>query len=235
MNFSVIIPLFNEEDNVKTLLEKTEETLKNITQIEDFEIICVNDDSSDKTLENLKKYKTPHTKILSIKKLGQSGATYAGIQNAKFEILGIMDGDLQNDPKEFEKLLTKLSEGYDMVCGARFERKDSLKKKISTNIARWTRQLILKDNFYDITCPQKVLRKECVEGLTFYNTFHRFIPFLVQMRGFKVVEEGIKHYPRVAGKSKYGIMNRLWVGIKSSFALKWMQANYLDIKVIEEL
>lgn len=234
MNFSLIIPLFNEEENVKTLLEKTETGLKNISLIESFEIICVDDASTDSTLEKLKQFKTTNTKILSIAKAGQSGATYAGILNAKYEVLGFMDGDLQNDAAEFEKLLEKLIEGFDMVCGARFERKDSFKKKLSTNIARWVRQAILKDKFYDITCPQKVLKKECVENLTFYNTFHRFVPFLVQMRGFSVAEVGIRHYPRIAGKSKYGMMNRLWVGIKSAFAIRWMKQNYLDIKIIEK-
>lgn len=89
----------------------------------------------------------------------------------------------------------------------------------------------MNDGFYDITCPLKVLRKECIADITFYNTFHRFVPFLVKMQGYKVKEVAISHYPRVAGESKYGMWNRLWVGIKSMYAVNWMARNYRNYTI----
>jgi dolichol-phosphate mannosyltransferase len=228
MNFSLIIPFSNEEEIIGRISTEVPAVLESIEYINKFEIICVDDGSTDKTLEYLNSIDDSRFKIISFdKNYGQSTAVYAGINNSRYDILGIIDGDLQTDPGEFEKLILKLKEGFDCVNGKRVRRKDGVGKRFSTWIARKIRQLVLKDGFYDITCPLKVLKKEAISSITFFDTFHRFIPFLVQMQGYRVVEIEVRHYPRTHGKSHYTALNRLWVGIKSMFAIRWMARNYI--------
>lgn len=240
MNFSLIVPLYNEEGNIKRLLEKLPTDLENNKYINDFEVLCIDDGSKDKTSELLKKYKEElklkKVRIIVLEKnLGQSGAIAAGIKLAKYEMLGIIDGDMQTDSEDFVKLLEKQQEAdYDCVNGMRTKRKDPLMKRVSTRVARKFRGWIMKQGFYDITCPLKVVKKKCIDNLYFYNTFHRFIPYLVWMQGYKVAEIPVRHYPRIAGKSKYGLRNRFWSGIKSLNAVLWMKNNQTNYKIKEE-
>jgi len=232
MKFSLVIPLYNESLNVERIKMEVPSALDKIAQIEEYEIICIDDCSTDDTLVKLKAIKNPVFNVYKLeKKGGQSAAIAAGIRKCSYEIIGLIDADLQTSPHDFEKLIFTLLEGYDCVTGCRKKRNDNLNKRISTTIARNIRQWFLKDSFYDITAPLKVFKKECMAGFTFYDTFHRFIPLLIQMQGYKVVEIDIDHFPRTAGESKYGIRNRLWPGITSMFAIKWMLKSYLAIDV----
>jgi len=232
MNFSLIVPVYNEEDNVERLLKRLKDSLGGNPHINSYEILCIEDGSTDKTFELLQRFKTPEVKIIKFKKnSGQSAAIAAGIKYAQYEMLGIIDGDLQTDPDDFIKLLDKQKKGYDCVSGARIDRKDNASKKFSTWFARKMRNWILNDGFYDITCPLKVLTKESIQNITFYNTFHRFVPYLVKMQGYKVIEIPVRHYHRIAGKSKYGVWNRLFAGVWSLYAVKWMSKNYISYEV----
>lgn len=234
MNFSLIIPLRDEEESVDRIEKEVPIALDKIEVIKEYEIVCVDDGSTDSTLQKLKKIASENKnfKIISLKKgVGQTGALVAGIETAKYDTIGIIDADLQTNPNDFALLIKELKKGYDCVSGKRVERNDNLNKRFSTWIARKTTQLIIKNPFHDITCPLKVLEKKCVEGLTFYDTFHRYIPYLVQMRGYKVSEIPVSHHPRIAGKSHYGALNRLWVGIKSMFVVKWMKNNQIEYKI----
>ncbi len=235
INFSLIIPIFNEEENIERLIDTLIRSLSSNKLINKYEIICMDDCSTDKSLELLEKAKAErlhqkeNIKIYSFtKRKGQSAGIAAGVKVAKYEVLGIIDADLQTDPEDFKKMIPKLFEGYDCINGARYHRKDPFSRRMTTKIARGLHQFFLKDNFYDITCPLKVMRAECLKSLTFYNTFHRFIPVLVQMQGFKVIEIGVTHRPRIAGKSKYGLWNRLKVARQSFNAVKWMTQNYVS-------
>jgi glycosyltransferase involved in cell wall biosynthesis len=232
MNFSVIVPVYNEEGNIPKLLQSVHKALADSSFIEEYEIIVVDDGSTDRTAELLGESDTMRLKAIKLdRNYGQTTAIYAGIKSARYSFLGIIDGDLQTDPKDFDKLITKLNEGFDCVTGKRTRRSDSFIKKISTFIARRVRQFVLKDNFYDITCPLKVMKKETVDSITFFDTFHRFLPFIIQMQGYRVAELDIDHYPRFAGKSHYGTLDRLFVGIKSMRAIKWMQRNMVKYNV----
>jgi glycosyltransferase involved in cell wall biosynthesis len=232
MNFSLIVPVFNEEGSIPKLLQSLQSALSQNEFIADYEIVVVDDGSSDRTTKLLKESETAHLKIIKLdRNYGQTTAIYAGIKNSQYSTLGIIDGDLQTDPNDFVKLIRKLNEGYDCVTGKRTKRRDSLKKRISTFIARKVRQVVMKDDFHDITCPLKVMKRETVDGITFFDTFHRFIPFIVQMQGYRVAEIEINHYPRFAGKSHYGTLDRLFVGIKSMRAIKWMQQNTIKYKL----
>lgn len=234
MKFSLVIPLYNESLNVERIRQEVPSALDKIPHLEDYEIICVDDCSTDDTLKKLTEIQNPRFKIFSlVKRGGQSAAIAAGIRKCSYDIIGLIDADLQTSPSDFDKLLGKLLEGYDCVTGCRRNRNDNLKKRISTTVARLVRQRILNDSFYDITAPLKVFKSECVANLTFYDTFHRFIPVLIEMQNFKVVEMDIDHFPRTAGESKYGIMNRLWPGITSMFVMKWMIKSYLKVDIKE--
>jgi dolichol-phosphate mannosyltransferase len=235
MEFSLIIPLYNESENVKRLIDEVQNALDADAQLTKYEVICVDDCSMDDTYNQLVEVTNNGFIVCKLRKHGgQSAALAAGVKLAKYEIVGFMDADLQSNPRDIARLLTRLQEGYDCVTGCRRRRNDPFRKRLSTTIARCIRQKYLSDNFYDISAPMKVLKKKCVEDLTFYDTFHRFIPVLIRMQGYSVVEVDIAHYPRLAGKSKYGISNRLWIGIKSMFAIKWMVFNWLDTRIQTE-
>ncbi|MFH2138163.1 MAG: glycosyltransferase [Candidatus Omnitrophota bacterium] len=229
MNFSLIIPLYNESENVQRLFSEITTALSDNRHLDKYEVIYIDDASSDDTYAQLRQLETDAFRVFRVKKHGgQTAALAAGIKQAKYEILGLMDADLQSHPRDIQVLLDKLVQGYDCVTGCRRKRNDVFSKRFSTAFARKIRQKFLSDDFYDIGSPMKVFKKECVANLTFYDTFHRFIPVLIKMQGFKVIEVDVAHYPRIAGKSKYGISNRLWIGIKSMFAVRWMMKNWLD-------
>lgn len=229
MKFSLIIPLHNESGNVERISREVPDAMTKNHLIDDYEIICIDDCSTDDTLAKLKNIKHEKFKIFKLSKRGgQSGAIAAGIKKSVYEVIGVIDADLQTSPYDYEKLLKKMKEGFDCVIGCRKHRKDNLRRRISTTIARYIRKAILGDNFYDIAAPLKVFRRECVDNLTFYNTFHRYLPVLIKMQGFSVSEVDVDHSPRMAGESKYGINNRLWSGIISMFVIKWMIKSRLN-------
>ena len=228
-NFSVVTPLFNEEDNVERLIGTLMTSLEANPLVADFEIVCVDDGSDDATLARLKTHETSQTSVVSLpENSGQSAALAAGIRAAKYEVVGVIDGDLQTTPDDFEKLLGVLVEGHDFVNGIRGDRRDTRVKKASSSMANWFRRKMLGDSFTDIGCPLKVFRKECVDRMTLFNSFHRYLPHLVELQGFRVTEVSVRHFPRVAGKTKYGIFDRLWIGLQSLYVVRWLGKNYIN-------
>jgi glycosyltransferase involved in cell wall biosynthesis len=198
---SIVIPTFNEEGNVKNLHQKLKEVEKKYNL--NFEIIFVNDGSDDKTLEKLNKLSD--LKIVNFRKnFGQTAAMDAGIKNSTGEVIITMDADLQNDPEDIPKLLNKLEEGYDVVAGWRYERKDDFMKNFVSRGANRLRSLLVQDGIHDSGCTLKAFRKECFDNLDLYGEMHRFIPGLLKIKGFRVTEIKVKHHPRRAGKTKYG-------------------------------
>jgi len=197
---SVIVPVFNEEKNIPSLHREIVSTLRKLKK--PYEIIFVNDGSTDNSLQVMKKLKP--LKIISLRKnSGQSAALDAGIKNAKGEIIITLDGDGQNDPKDIPCLLAKLNEGYDVVCGWRYKRKDPLSKKIISKGAAFLRKFFVDDYVHDSGCTLRVYKKECFENLDLYGEMHRMIPALMRWRGFKITEIKVNHRPRKYGKTKY--------------------------------
>ncbi len=204
---SVVIPLFNEEENVAPLLEGLSRSLARLGK--PFEVIVVDDGSTDGTLKRLKELKPhyPWLKIVVLRRnFGQSAAFTAGLDQAQGEVIVTMDGDLQNDPEDIPKLVRKLEEGFDVVSGWRKDRKDPfLSRRLPSILANALISHTTKVKLHDYGCSLKAYRAEVIKGLTIYGELHRFIPALVSLSGARVAEVEVKHHPRRFGKSKYGL------------------------------
>jgi glycosyltransferase involved in cell wall biosynthesis len=221
---SVVVPLFNEEESIPTLYEKLIDNLNNIGK--NYEILFVDDGSTDKTYEIINKINQKDRRVKTVKfrrNFGQTAAISAGFDYAKGEVIVTIDGDLQNDPKDIPYLLEKLSEGYDVISGWRFDRKDSLPKRIPSRISNFLHKKLTGLNIHDSGCTLKAYKSEAVKNLELYGEIHRFIPALLAWRGFKVGEIKVKHLPRKYGKTKYGTW-RLVNGFLDLINLKfWTQ------------
>ncbi len=206
-SLSIIIPLYNEEDNILPLHERLVGVLEGIGQA--YEIILVNDGSSDKTAERLTKIasKDPKVKVIHLRRnFGQTPAMMAGIDAASGDILIPMDGDLQNDPEDIPKLLAKLHEGYDCVSGWRKDRQDHpLKRNLPSRMANLLISAISGVHLHDYGCSLKAYRKHIIKDVRLYGEMHRFIPIYACWQGARVTEVGVTHHPRIHGQSKYGM------------------------------
>ncbi len=204
---SIVIPVYNEQDNVFPLHEKLTAALEHIGR--EYEVVIVNDGSSDQTEANLKTIaaKDPRFKVVNFRRnYGQTAAVMAGIDFASGDIIVGLDGDLQNDPADIPKLLAKLEEGYDVVSGWRVDRKDAaLKRNLPSRMANWLISNISGIHLHDYGCSLKAYKKEVVKGVKLYGEMHRFIPIYASWQGGKVAEIPVTHHPRIHGSSKYGL------------------------------
>jgi glycosyltransferase involved in cell wall biosynthesis len=227
---SVIVPLYNEQDNVELLCGEIEAALNGL----EFEIVWVDDKSTDQTLSRIPR--GPRTRVLQFaQNTGQSGALYAGICAARGEVLVLMDGDRQNDPADIPRMLAELENGFDLVCGYRVNRQDSLSKKLTSRVANAVRSRFTRDGVRDTGCTLKVMRRECREALVPFFGMHRFIPALIKGLGYRITEVPVHHRPRVAGVSKYGFGNRAWKATCDMFAVRWLLSRQIRIRVSEEM
>ncbi|MBU1087967.1 MAG: glycosyltransferase family 2 protein [Candidatus Omnitrophica bacterium] len=205
---SIVIPVFNEAENIKLLYEEIVSVLETIGK--DYEIIFVNDGSLDTTQEKIDSLFNKDSKhTLGIQLLTQSGkaaALHAGFQLAKGEIIFTLDGDLQDDPHEIPSFLKKLDEGYDLVSGWKQNRKDSFIKNNTSKIFNAVTNTISRVKLHDFNCGFKAYKSNAVKGLNLYGELHRYIPVLVAARGYKVTEIPVHHRKRINGKSKYGLL-----------------------------
>ncbi len=196
---SVVIPVYNEEDNVGLLYSKIKDALKDY----DHEIIFVDDGSKDDTFNNLNKIDCENLKIIKFRKnFGQTAALSAGFKEAKGKIIVQMDGDLQNDPADIPKLISAM-DGYDMISGWRYDRHDKLSKKLISKIANRIRRRLIHDPIHDSGCSLKAYKRECLEDIDLYGDMHRYIPALLGWKGFRIGEVKVSHHPRKYGKTKY--------------------------------
>jgi glycosyltransferase involved in cell wall biosynthesis len=201
---SVVVPLYNEEENIIPLYEELGNVLKKLKKTH--EIIFIDDGSTDGTYKILKKIHDGNKSVRAIRfrrNFGQTAALGAGFDTAQGDIVISMDGDLQNDPEDIPNLLEKLDEGYDVVAGWRHEREDPISKKIPSKIANWLRELLLKENIHDSGCTLRAYRKDALKNIKLYGEMHRYIPALLGLRGFKVAETKVKHRERIHGDTKY--------------------------------
>ncbi len=202
---SIIIPIFNEEANIEKLCHNIIEAMETIN----YEVIFIDDGSTDNS-ENILKIVTKKYnafKLLSLKRnYGQTAAMQAGFDHAQGEIIIPMDGDLQNDPKDIPNLITKIHEGFDVVSGWRKERLDKKFTRIlPSKVANILISKISGIHLHDYGCTLKAYKKEVLNGIKLYGEMHRFIPIYASWEGAKVTEIAVKHHPRIAGKSKYGL------------------------------
>ena len=202
---SIVVPLYNEEDSIERLVDK-------IVKIGDsfpftYEIICVDDGSTDRTWEIIEGLANSIKNLRSVKlrrNFGQTGAMVAGFDLARGEILVTMDGDLQNDPSDIPKLLTKINEGYDIVSGWRKNRKDHFSRTIPSIVANYIISKTTGVRLHDFGCSLKAYRSEHIILLNAYGEMHRFFPALARLTGARITEIPVKHHPRRYGYSKYG-------------------------------
>ncbi|HEX8296507.1 MAG TPA: glycosyltransferase family 2 protein [Chthoniobacteraceae bacterium] len=227
---SLVIPLYNEEDNIAPLQEEVAEALAG----RDYELILVDDCSTDGTLARIQR--APEVKVIQFEKnSGQSAAMYAGIHAATGKVIVLLDGDRQNDPHDIPKMLAEIERGADLVCGYRANRKDTQFKRIQSRVANAVRSRFTGDGVRDTGCTLKAMRRECREALVPFYGMHRFLPALIKGMGYRLVEVPVNHRPRTAGVSKYGFGNRAWKATCDMFAVKWLLSRQIKIRVKGEV
>lgn len=223
---SVVVPLYNEEDNVPILQSELAKALAGY----DYELVLVDDGSSDQTVARVKM--DGRTRLLEFEKnTGQSAAMYTGIHAAHGEIIALIDGDLQNDPNDIPRLLAELEKGADLACGYRAKRKDTTFKRIQSRIANFVRSRFTKDGVRDTGCTLKAMRCECREALFPFTGMHRFIPALIKGAGYRVTEIPVNHRPRQHGVSKYGFGNRALRATMDMFGVRWLLSRRYSCRV----
>jgi dolichol-phosphate mannosyltransferase len=211
---SIVVPVFDEADNVAPLVQRVLAAVGNWPG--GVELILVDDCSRDSTWQNIREQSGGDERIVGVrhaKNRGQSAALWTGFRHASGNIIGTLDGDLQNDPADFPMMLQELAQ-CDLVCGVRTRRADTWVKLVSSRIARWARRVALQSTFLDTGCNLRVFRREVLSTIPPFDGLHRFMPILAQNGGAVVREVPVRHHPRTAGVSKYGVWNRLGRGIR---------------------
>ncbi|MGB9882990.1 MAG: glycosyltransferase family 2 protein [Microgenomates group bacterium] len=209
---SVIIPFYNEKENLPILIDKLIEEFKKIKEV--YEIILVNDGSNDNFQPLILKYlKNKNIKLIDHRKRkGKGEALKTGVENSIGEIIVFMDADLQDDPKDLPKFLEKIKSGYDFVNGARINRQENFLVKLYSKIAGWILKIFFHSPFSDINCGFKVFKEEVISDFVFYGNNFRFFPLYVFYQGYKVTEVPIVNHPRRFGKSKFG-SKKIFIGV----------------------
>lgn len=226
---SVIVPLFNEEENVPILQSELGTALRGV----DHETIFVDDGSADCTVERIEL--APNVRVIRFQKnAGQSAAIYAGLRAAHGATVVLIDGDLQNDPADIPRLLDEIARGADLVCGYRAQRRDTRVKRLTSQIANAVRSRYTKDGVRDTGCTLKAMRRECVGALVPFKGMHRFIPALVKGAGYQLVELPVNHRPRRFGQTKYGLGNRAVRATIDMFGVRWLLSRRLDYNIREK-
>ncbi len=229
MYLSVVVPVYNEYENIPLLCKAVSEALSDLDK--DWELILVNDGSKDNSMEALREAaaKDPeHVRVIGLRRnFGQTAAIAAGVDHTTGEIIVLMDADLQNDPSDIPAMLAKLDEGYDLVSGWRKDRQDPFLRSFISRIANRIICKVTGVNLHDYGCTLKAYRREVITGFRLYGEMHRFIPAFANTFGARIVEMPVKHHPRVLGKSKYGferilkvILDLITVKFLSSYADK---------------
>lgn len=227
MELSVVVPVHNEEDNIQPLVA---EIVSHLAEMNSYEIIYVDDGSSDKTREKLCMLKNEFKQLRVLhhaKCCGQSTSLRTGILAANGKVIATLDGDGQNDPKDIPSMLSLLNSlsgqmTKTMIVGNRKNRKDSEWRRFSSKVANHIRGTLLKDNTPDTGCGLKVFHKDLFISLPYFDHMHRFLPALAQRAGATVKSVEVNHRPRTNGQSKYGTWNRLWVGIWDLCGVIWL-------------
>lgn len=241
MKLSVVIPARDEAPNIVPLVGEIQQALEGRF---DYEIICIDDGSMDRLPEMLRGMRTDLGARLRVlrheRSCGQSTAVWNGVQAAGGDLVATLDGDGQNDPVDIPRLVTSLlvneADGVRLVIGHRKRRNDSFIRRLSSRIANGVRGTLLRDQTPDTGCGLKVLRREVFLALPYFDHMHRFLPALIRRQGGRVLSVPVNHRSRTRGRSKYGIHNRLWVGIIDLLGVAWLlRRERRPAAVLEEL
>ena len=233
MDYSVVIPVYNERDNLEILLNSLTEVMDSLQK--EYEIICVNDGSRDGSDEVLKALKRKYEQLRVVefeRNCGLTAALDAGFSMAQGDIVITMDADMQNDPQDIPKILKQMVD-YDVVCGVRSGRHDPWLRIISSRIANYIRNKVTKENIIDVGCTLRAYKRKFLSGLKLFDGMHRFLPTLLKWEGAKVVEVEVEHHPRLYGKTKYGVWNRVFKAFIDLLAVVWMKRRRLNYRIKE--
>ncbi|MBS4164660.1 Uncharacterized protein PRO82_001991 [Candidatus Protochlamydia amoebophila] len=233
--YSVVIPLKNEESNIEELIQELEPVMNQLR--ETWELICIDDGSTDNTKAILKKLNEEKGYLRSIffkKNYGQSSAFEAGFKAAQGKFIITLDGDRQNDPTDIPKLIKEINT-CDLVCGIRLNRKDSWSKRIISKGANFVRSRLCGDGMRDTGCSLKVYRASCFQKIKMYNGMHRFLPALFKIEGFEIKQIPVNHRERLKGKSNYNFFNRSLNTVSDLLAVCWMRKRHLHYQIEDDL
>jgi glycosyltransferase involved in cell wall biosynthesis len=234
-DLSVIIPVYNEEESLPHLWPELRGVLERMGG--PFEVVFVDDGSRDRSAEIIRGFREadPRVRLVRLKaNAGETAATDAGFKSARGRHVVTMDADLQNDPHDIPMLVSHL-EQWDGATGWRVERDDSFIRRVSSRIANRVRNTVSDETVQDSGCTFRAFRRECLRTLVLYRGFHRFIPTLLKMRGYRVIEVPVNHRPRRFGQSKYGIRNRAFAAFKDLLVVRWMKNRILRYDIAEDL
>jgi glycosyltransferase involved in cell wall biosynthesis len=236
-DLSVVIPVYDEEENLPLLWPELRPVLDGLGLA--FEVVFVDDGSQDRSAEIIRAFREADSRVRLVRlkaNAGETAATDAGFKAAQGRWVITMDADLQNDPHDIPMLLRRLDE-WDAVTGWRVNRAagDSSIRRISSRVANRVRNALSEETIQDSGCTFRAFRRECLRGLVLYRGFHRFVPTLLRMRGYRVVEVPVNHRPRRFGRSKYGVMNRAFVAFADLLAIRWMKSRFLQYEIAEDL
>ncbi len=231
---TVIVPLFNEEENLKRVEKELSEYIK-IAHVPT-QVLFVNDGSSDNSQFIIEEIcnANPDFKFISFKKnCGLSAAIKAGFDHVETSLTGYIDSDLQTDPMDFNLLLDQL-DGYDLITGYRNNRKDSFVKNASSTIANGIRRTFTNDGMDDTGCPLKIIRTDYAKRIPMFRGLHRFLPAMILLQHGKIKQVPIKHFPRMAGTAHFGVWNRLFGPLMDCFAYVWMKNKYINYNIAKK-
>jgi len=234
-DISVVVPVYNEEESLPVLVSLLADVLNRLGK--SYEMIFVDDGSTDRSRVILKEMisQYPQLRILGFKQnCGQSAAVAAGLKETRGDVVITLDADLQSDPKDIPMMLEYLKE-YDMVTGWRQKRRDSWVKRVTSRIANGIRNRLSGETIRDSGCPFRVYKRPCLENIKLYTGMHRFMPTLVKMEGFRVIEIPISHHPRKFGVSKYTTWNRMWRAFVDLLAVRWMKSRQIHYEIEERV
>jgi dolichol-phosphate mannosyltransferase len=234
-DLSVVFPVYNEEENIPILLDEIARALAGTPL--SYEVVAVDDGSTDGSLRALEEARSKHPMLRVLKfakNSGQTAALDAAWRAARGRFVVSLDADLQNDPGDIPAMMNQLEQaGADMVIGVRVNRNDTWSRRMQSRIGNGVRNWITNDQITDTGCSLKLVKREAVDRVRLYTGMHRFLPTLVRMQGYKVIETPVNHRARRFGVSKYGAMNRAFRGLADCLAVRWMSKRILRYDVSE--
>lgn len=234
-DLSLVIPVFNEEENLPVLAEEIRRALGGSAPA--YEVLFVDDGSRDGSPVALQRLaaEDPRIRVVRLaRNSGQSAALAAGFRHARGAVVVTLDADLQNDPADIPRLLAEMGDA-DVVCGVRTRRRDTWVRRASSRIANGVRNRLTHERITDVGCTLRAMRSEYVRDLPMFTGMHRFLPTLLRLAGARIKEVPVNHRPRLHGQAKYGIGNRIWRALADLFAVRWMQRRWIDRRLAEEI
>lgn len=241
-DFSLVIPVFNEEENLPVLVEEIRRALAgpagDAAPGRAYEVILVDDGSRDGSPGVMRRLAAgdPRIRVVRLaRNSGQSAALAAGFRFARAPVVVTLDADLQNDPADIPRLVAEL-DGCDAVCGVRAHRRDTFVRRASSRIANGVRNRLTHEQIADVGCTLRAMRAEHLAGLPMFTGMHRFLPTLLRLQGARRIKQvPVNHRPRLHGEAKYNISNRVWRALADLFAVRWMQRRWIDRLLAEEV